>query len=155
MKQLLVLGETILAQGPFSGTDEASEAIESSDAIYPKHVIDGWQIVDADLPDGFTCAGYTWSSAGVVAKAPVVVPPSVPQEISMGQAKEALLLRGKLATVNAAIAAMPGPEGDLARLQWEYRTVVRRDWPMVEGVRQVLQWTHEQVDELFVFAATL
>tara|TARA_R110000822_G_scaffold301108_4_gene424841 strand:+ start:11211 stop:11813 length:603 start_codon:yes stop_codon:yes gene_type:complete len=57
MSELLVIGQAILAQGPFV---ETADAIQSADAIYPKHVISGYEIVEAELPDDFTCAGYEW-----------------------------------------------------------------------------------------------
>ena len=67
--KLLILNSAILACDPLTQTDDA---IHSADAIYPKHVIEGYAIVDADVPDGFTPAGYTWDGSAVVAK-PVVL----------------------------------------------------------------------------------
>lgn len=65
MTQLLIQGSTILAQGLFV---ETADEIRSADAIYPKHVIEGWQIVECDVPVGFTPAGYTWDGGQVVVK---------------------------------------------------------------------------------------
>ena len=77
MTQLLIQGSTILAQGPFTGIEDDSDSIQSSDAIYPKHVIEGWQIVECDVPDEFTPAGYTWNGLEVAAKRSVFVPPTI------------------------------------------------------------------------------
>lgn len=71
--KLLLLNTAILAAGDLT---ETADSIQSADAIYPKHVIPGWQIVDAPVPEGFTPAGYTWDGAQVVAKPPVFVPPT-------------------------------------------------------------------------------
>jgi hypothetical protein len=74
MTQLLIQGVVILAQGPFT---ETANEIVAVDAIYPKHVVSGWQIAEAALPDGFTCAGYAWDGAAVALKPPVFVQPTV------------------------------------------------------------------------------
>lgn len=71
--KLLILNSTILACGDLIETDDS---IQSVDAIYPKHVIAGWQIVDAEVPEGFAPAGYEWDGGQVVARPPVVVPPT-------------------------------------------------------------------------------
>lgn len=65
MTKLLVQGDVILAKD----VTEDGDAIRSADQIIPKHVVEGWQIVDVEVPDGFTCAGYTFDGAGVAAKA--------------------------------------------------------------------------------------
>jgi hypothetical protein len=79
MTKLLVQGEVILAKDVV----EVGNEIHSPDQIIPKHVVEGWQIVDVEVPDGFTCAGYTFNGLGVVKKpepvAPVLVPESVPR----------------------------------------------------------------------------
>jgi hypothetical protein len=72
MTQLLIQGEVILAQD----VTETASSIISSDAIYPKHVVEGWQIVEADVPDGFVPSAYRWNGTGVEVKPPVVIPPT-------------------------------------------------------------------------------
>jgi hypothetical protein len=59
--KILIQGSTILAAGNFSETDDA---FVSSDAVFPKTVITGWQIVEATLPDDYAHGKYTFS-AGV------------------------------------------------------------------------------------------
>ena len=59
--KILTQGSNILAAGSLT---EAADAITSSDAVYPKHVIAGWQIVEATLPADYTHGKYTFS-AGV------------------------------------------------------------------------------------------
>lgn len=75
--------------------------------------------------------------------------------ITMRQARLALLGAGLLAGVNDALAAMPGIEGEAARLEWEYATEVRRDSVLVAGLAGVLGLTGAQVDALFIAGARL
>ena len=74
----------------------------------------------------------------------------VPGSITMRQAQLALLGSGKLATVNAAVAAMPGPQGDAARIEWATSSTVERNKPLVLAMASLLGLTAEQVDALFL-----
>lgn len=60
--KLLILNTAILAAGDLT---ETADSIQSPDAIYPKHVINGWQIVEVEVPDGFAPAGYLWDGITV------------------------------------------------------------------------------------------
>ncbi|MES2262080.1 MAG: hypothetical protein V4724_26465 [Pseudomonadota bacterium] len=64
MEKLLVLDAAILARNPV----ETDFRFEAEDVIYQKTIIPGWEMVDAELPPGFTLAGYGWDGAGVVEK---------------------------------------------------------------------------------------
>lgn len=79
----------------------------------------------------------------------------VPKSVSMRQARLALLGAGMLASVDAAVAAMPGVEGDAARIEWEYATSVERTSPLVAGLTAALGLTTEQLDALFIAGAGL
>ena len=81
--------------------------------------------------------------------------PVVPAEVTMRQARLALLQAGKLAAVNAAVAAMPGAAGDTARIEWEFSSTVERHRPLVEALGASLGMTADQLDDLFRTAATL
>lgn len=152
MTQLLIQGSTILAQGPFV---ESDDAFQTADQIIPKHVIDGWQVVDAALPDGFTCGGYTWNGAGVDAK-PVPAPAvTVPQTVTMRQARLALLGAGKLAAVDAAIASLPSPQREAAQIEWDYSSAVDRNRNFVAMIAPALGLDEAQIDALFIAAAEL
>lgn len=103
---------------------------------------------------GFTRADFP----GAVAPAlPAYVPPpsDVPQAVTMRQARLALLAANMLTTVNTAIAAMPGAEGEAARIEWEYAQEVRRGWPALAAIQPALGLSDAQVDDLFRLAATL
>jgi len=84
---------------------------------------------------------------------PPVAP--VPEVVTMRQARLALLGAGLLHQVNGAIAAMPGDEGDAARIEWEYAQEVRRDSPLVAALSAAFGWTGAQLDDLFTEGAKL
>ena len=79
----------------------------------------------------------------------------VPQTVTMRQARIALLDDGLLEAVQTSVAAMPGTEGERARIDWEYAQEVRRDWPLIGYMAGDLGLTDEQVDALFVSAAAI
>ena len=87
---------------------------------------------------------------------PVVAPaPVVPQEVTMRQARLALLGAGNLSAVNAAIAGMTGTAGDAARIEWDYSSSVKRTQPLVLQMGAALGLTKAQLDQLFITAAAL
>lgn len=96
-----------------------------------------------------------WLDDGTTYTAPPVPPPIIPQVVTMRQARLALMGALKLSTVNAAIAAMPGVQGDAARIEWEFSGEVTRAQPLVLSMGQVLGLTDAQLDALFVTAASL
>lgn len=81
--------------------------------------------------------------------------PPVPRVVEMAQARLALLQAGLLTQVQTAIDAMPGVDGQAARIAWEYRATVRRDSTLVQALAQQLALTDEQLDTLFTSAAAL
>lgn len=83
-----------------------------------------------------------------------VVPGNVPQEVSMRQAKLALLQYGLLSQINQAIASMPGVQGEAARIEWEYATAVKRNATLLVHIATAFGLTDEQLDNLFILAAT-
>jgi len=75
--------------------------------------------------------------------------------VTMRQARLALLAEGILSTVNDAIAAMDSPAKEAAEITWEYATEVKRLDPLVIQLGSFLELSEEQLDNLFVVAATL
>lgn len=73
----------------------------------------------------------------------------VPEAVSPRQARLALLGIGMLSAVEQALASVPGPQGEAARIDWEYATEVRRDSPLIAALAPALGLTSEQVDDLF------
>lgn len=116
----------------------------------------------ASLDDGYahTAAIFTAAAAGTYGpvaeyEAPVVPPAPIPSVVDMAQARLALLGAGHLATVNAALAAMTGVEGEAARIEWEFRATVRRDSALVAAMAAVLSLDSAALDTLFTTASTL
>ena len=75
----------------------------------------------------------------------------VPQQVTMRQARLALLSAGLLDDVEMVIAAA----GRAAQLEWEYAAVVDRSGPIVAVVQQQKSITDAQIDDLFREAAKL
>lgn len=79
----------------------------------------------------------------------------IPVAVTMRQARLALLQSGLLPNINDLIASMPGEGGEAARIEWDYSNIVERGRPVVEAIAAELQLSGEQVDNLFILAATL
>ena len=75
----------------------------------------------------------------------------VPQQVTMRQARLALLSAGLLDDVEMVIAAA----GREAQLEWEYAAEVDRSNPAVAAVQQQESLTDAQIDDLFREAAKL
>lgn len=80
----------------------------------------------------------------------------VPQQVTLGQAREAIYNAGLLQQVDAAIAAIPDSDSRW-RMQnaWEHRPTVERDSPFVASMAAALGLSAEETDQLFIAAATL
>lgn len=136
--------------GWFSGTSDAKTS--RSTTVVPANL--SLTETPGELRANFT--GYVWQDLAYTTPSVIPEPPAhVPEAVTMRQARLALLGAGVLATADAAIAGMPGIEGDAARIEWGYAHEVRRDAPLVAGMAAVLGLTEEQLDSLFVTAASL
>ena len=110
--------------------DAPPAVIDGQSAVFAG---DGWVIYDAE---------------------PSVVVP-VPAEVTMRQARLALLAAGKLAAVDAAINALPDPPKTAALIEWEYSNAVRRDSQFVALLGPALGLDAAGLDALFIAAAKL
>lgn len=81
--------------------------------------------------------------------------PRVPDSITMRQARRCLRLRGLLDAVQPAIDSLPDPDREDAQIDWDYSATVERDRGFVLQVAQALGLSDQQLDELFIEAATL
>lgn len=90
---------------------------------------------------------------GVFTPKPVKL--EIPQVVTMRQARLALLQAGSLNAVNTAIAGMTGAIGEAARIEWEFSSEVKRNQPLVIALTPTLGFTSQQLDDLFILAATL
>lgn len=80
---------------------------------------------------------------------------AVPQKVTMRQARLALLGAGLLGAVDAAIAALPSPQKEAAKIEWEYSQEVQRRNGFVDVLAPLLGLTEEQTDALFIEAVKL
>lgn len=79
----------------------------------------------------------------------------IPQSVTMRRCRIALLEAGLLESVQTSIASMPGADGERARIDWEYALEVRRDWPLIGALGPQMGLTEQQIDDLFIYAATI
>jgi hypothetical protein len=79
----------------------------------------------------------------------------VPVTVTMRQARLALLAVGKLDAVDAAIDTLESPQKEAARIEWDYARDVERNSPIVALMGLALDLSDEDLDELFIQAATL
>lgn len=87
----------------------------------------------------------------VVALTPAPVVGGTPQSVTMRQARLALLQAGLLDEATNAVAGA----GPAAQIEWEYSSDVGRNAALVQALSGALGLTDEQLDGLFVVAATL
>lgn len=106
----------------------------------------GWIVMlgERPSPDHVAQADGRWA-----------IVPAVPERVTMRQARLAMLQAGILDDVETLIQQMPGDEGRAARIDWEYALDVRRDWPLVGALGTQIGMTEQQVDELFIAAASI
>lgn len=104
------------------------------------------------LPAG--CVQITEQEAEAIRDANKPIQP-VPQSVTMRQARLALLQAGKLQAANNAIASMTGPQGEAARIEWDYSNEVKRDQPLTISLAQSIGMTESEMDALFIEAAKL
>lgn len=112
-------------------------------------------ILTARLP--LTTDQYSTVELHIASLEPVpdkVVPGDVPQEVTMRQARLACLHYGILETLNALVAAMPGVEGEAARIEWEYASTIKRTSPLALAMISQAGVTEEQLDQMFILANT-
>ncbi len=82
---------------------------------------------------------------------PIEIPDVTPRQI-----RQALILSGvSLESITDALATLPEPQKSLATVEWEYSISFQRNRPLVDGVGQMLGWTTEQLDNLWLYAGTL
>lgn len=82
---------------------------------------------------------------------PEPVPIMVPQEVSTRQGCLVLDAAGLLDDVELIVATLPRHY----QIEWQRASVIRRDNPLVEIVRQQQGLTVEAIDQLFITANTL
>lgn len=77
------------------------------------------------------------------------------EQVTMRQARLALLEAGKLEAVSAAIDQLPEPDRTKARIEWEFAQDVRKDWPLIQVLAPAIGLDAAALTALFNRAATL
>jgi hypothetical protein len=152
MITLILSGESIVTVA--SEVTSNSTCFITSDAIYPLTAgVTGIAEVD-ELPEDFSTFTYDYGPNGLVRNGKVieiVVPKGpVPESVTALQARRALRKAGLLQTVNTFIAT----QSDEVQETWEYCTSVYRNDRLIETLKTQLNFTDEQLDDLFRSAAT-
>ena len=98
---------------------------------------------------------YAATSAEVVAYLAAEAEAAKPKEVTMRQARLALLQSGLLDKVNAAIAGMQSPQKEAAEIEWEYSNSLKRSQPLVVQLGAALGLDTAALEELFLTASTL
>ena len=79
----------------------------------------------------------------------------VPQIVTARQMKKALAITGKLAMIEAYINSMAEPNKTLVGIEFRESNEFQRNSAILNQMAPLLGLNQEQVDELFVLAATL
>ena len=81
---------------------------------------------------------------------------SVPRSVTRRQARQALLLRGKLALVQPAIDAITdATQRGLMQIEWDDSLSFDRDRPSLISIGAAIGYDSLGLDDVFTFAATL
>ena len=126
---------------------DAGRVINHAEADEDFAASQGW------IPAGDSRIGDSWDGE-VFTPAPPE-PPVVPSAVTMRQARLALLGAGLLDDVGAAIAALPSPQKEAAKIEWEYSQEVQRHNGFVAQLGPVLGLDAAALDALFVAAVGL
>ena len=104
-----------------------------------------------EVADDIVC-GMLYDNATGTFSNPPAQPAPIPTQVTMRQARLALLQSGLLQTVTNAIA---NGTDEAMKIEWEYATEVDRDWPSLVTLASSLGMTDSDLDNLFVLAASL
>lgn len=109
---------------------------------------------DRYIADGFEIP-FAILDSPVVTDVSDSVNKSVPQEITMRQARLALHEAGLLSNVSTAIASLSEPAKTKAQIEWEYSNALQRDNPFVTTLGTALGLSSDDIDNLFITASGL
>ena len=81
---------------------------------------------------------------------------SIPRTVTRRQARQALLLRGKLALVQPAIDAITdATQRGLMQIEWDDSLSFDRDRPSLIAIGTAIGYDSDGLDDIFIFANTL
>jgi len=126
----------------------AIEVVESNPQILfvPHYAAQFIEVTD-DCFGGYELVNGQWQQP--------VIPVQIPQEVTMRQARLALLENGLLANVQPAINSLPEPDKTKAQIEWEYSNALQRENPFVATLGAALGLSSQDLDALFIQASAL
>ena len=132
----------------FIQNNTALDVVESDPfTVFVPHYAAKFTVVDDSCQSGYVLNNGVW-------EAPVAAL-VVPTEITMRQARLALLDIGLLANVQTAINTLPEPAKTKAQIEWEYSNALQRDNPFVTTLGTALGLSSDDIDNLFITASRL
>ncbi len=136
---------------PTTNNPDVSVVVGSS-PITPVIVQPGNSVAPAQSVTDPDYVGYVqWIDAGNVPRIVDYPMPPIPQKVTMRQAQQALLRAGMLDMVEQVVL-----QADRAiQIDWYKGQTIRRDWPALKVVQEMMDMTDRQIDELFLLAETL
>jgi hypothetical protein len=133
MKKLVSSSSEVI--GYFNNIDVLGDRYRCDDIEYPFTVV------------GNDCVIEDWNDP-----APIVTVITVPDEVTMRQARLALLSASKLDLVNTAINSLSGTLKEHALIEWEYSSTVKRNSQLISLIAPMIGLSASDVDNLFVTA---
>lgn len=118
----------------------------------PFHVVT--ESGDRYIADGFEIP-FAILDSPVITDVSDSINKSVPQEVTMRQARQALMGAGLLGNVQAAINSLSEPEKTKAQIEWDYSNTLQRDNSFVAVLGAALGLTREDIDNLFIEGAKM
>jgi hypothetical protein len=126
----------------------AIEVVESNPQILfvPHYAAQFIEVTD-DCFGGYELVNGQWQQPPT--------PVQIPQEVTMRQARLALLDAGLLSSVQPAINSLPEPAKTRAQIEWDYSNALQRGNSFVATLGTSLGLNEESLDNLFITAAKL
>jgi hypothetical protein len=141
---------------PSAITDDDLAFVEVHPLVYSPPVLNAGQMHE---PGDILQIEGQWVQSWAVREAKLeelaAMKPPVPQEVTMRQARLALLGINKLEHVAPTIESLNGADRDIARIEWEFSSTVVRGRPLVTMLGQALGLDEDALDQLFITAAEL
>jgi hypothetical protein len=114
----------------------------------------------ADFPESDDCQAYIeykkWVAEGNTPAPPTIGTVSKPTSVTMRQARLALLQAGYYSSVQTAINAIEDPvQKQASQIEWEYAATVDRNSSFTQGMATALGLSEQDMDNLFMLAASL